>query len=128
MITMTPSNPMSDTVEDFGEGNDEDTGMTWALYEAVKAREPGERCAGKIVAIICGEPDSGPIPVSSSSLAYLIPTSAVVVGCTSIQLEEKINRAIIKILVRPGLEPETSCEHGCETDVITNYTIEPLLP
>ena len=36
-------------------------------------------------------------------------------------------------MVRPGLEPETSCapsrlhmKPGCETDVITNYTIEPL--
>ena len=30
-------------------------------------------------------------------------------------------------LVRPRLELGTSCElHRCETDVITNYTTEPL--
>ena len=30
-------------------------------------------------------------------------------------------------MVRPGFEPETSRVHfKCETDVITNYTIEPL--
>ena len=32
-------------------------------------------------------------------------------------------------VVRPGFEPETSCDplrhRRCETDVITNYTIEP---
>ena len=36
----------------------------------------------------------------------------------------------IRKMVRPGFEPETSCEHchmACETDVITNYTIEPVL-
>ena len=32
-----------------------------------------------------------------------------------------------KTMVRPGFEPETSRVHfKCETDVITNYTIEPL--